>query len=543
MLNVSRVASGTDGITSASGSWHAVASVASDAVNFTRYGGYSTTFPAGGYTTSADIYLDTTASTGDARSVLRLVIGDHQPEGGYGRDFIFNVGTDGNGGFVVSASNNARREPVIPGRVRTPIMTSGWYTFQHHFYNIGGVLAADLSVRHLGAATPLATWTLSDPSDIIGTDHGRQPLRLAPQQHAGDRARQHHAIRCLHADRLRQRRHRPHRSADRRQCDRHPRRDRLQHRRLLRPGTTGSVSGADIHGANYYGVVVNAAAVNVTNSSIHDIGESPLNGSQHGVGVFYTTLNQDSTSTGTAATGTVSGNIFTKYQKGGIVVNGPGASVTISGNTVTGEGRVAYIAQNGIQVSRGATGTITGNTVTGNAYTGTNIASSSGILLIGGYVYGPITTGVWITNNTLIENDMGVYVYNADASGSNPPSTKTKNSIVNNTITNARPRTSPATALAATRSGSTTSATRTTSSTTRSAASATTPIRAGSFFDPARPHWQHEAALQQQRLAPARQLMHRRGPLRRAFLCLCDLCGGKSPRALRAAAGRSLCSG
>ena len=33
------------------------------------------------------------------------------------------------------------------------------------------------------------------------------------------------------------------------------------------PGTTGSVSGADIQGANYYGVVANAAAVNVTNSS------------------------------------------------------------------------------------------------------------------------------------------------------------------------------------------------------------------------------------------------------------------------------------
>ena len=121
------------------------------------------------------------------------------------------------------------------------------------------------------------------------------------------------------------------------------------------PGKSGSVSGANIHGANYYGVVVNAAAVNVTNSSIHDIGEIAAQRHQHGVGVFYTTLNQDATSTGTAATGTVSGNIVTKYQKGGIVVNGPGEAVTISGNTVTGEGPVDYIAQNGIQLGRGAT--------------------------------------------------------------------------------------------------------------------------------------------------------------------------------------------
>lgn len=184
---------------------------------------------------------------------------------------------------------------------------------------------------------------------------------------------------------------------------------------------------------------MNAAAVNVTNSSIHDVGEVPLNGAQHGVGVFYTTLNQDSTSTGTAATGTVSGNVFTNYQKGGIVVNGPGAAVTISGNTVTGQGRALYIAQNGIQLGRGATGTVSGNTVTDNAYIGTNGASSSGILLIGGYVYGPITTGVSVTQNTLTNNDVGVYVYNADASGSSAPSTKTKNSIVNNTISNNGP--------------------------------------------------------------------------------------------------------
>ena len=90
------------------------------------------------------------------------------------------------------------------------------------------------------------------------------------------------------------------------------------------------------------------------------------------------------------------------------MVNGPGAAVTISGNTVTGEGRVAYIAQNGIQVGRGATGTITGNTVTGNAYTGAaGPARSSGILVFGGGSYGPITTGVSITQNTLIQQRHG----------------------------------------------------------------------------------------------------------------------------------------
>lgn len=198
------------------------------------------------------------------------------------------------------------------------------------------------------------------------------------------------------------------------------------------PGTSGAVSGAEVFGANYYGVVANAASVDVTGSSIHDIGETPLNGTQHGVAIDYTTLNQDGSSTGASASGTVRGNTLGNYQKGGVVVNGPGASATISGNTVTGQGAVAYIAQNGIEIGRGATGTISGNTVTGNAYSGTNDASSCGILVFGG-AGDAYTTGVTIVHNSLTDNDIGIYVFNADGSG-NPPATKTKNIIVNNAV-------------------------------------------------------------------------------------------------------------
>jgi hypothetical protein len=131
----------------------------------------------------------------------------------------------------------------------------------------------------------------------------------------------------------------------------------------------GSVSGADISGANYFGVLVNGTTVNVTNSSVHAIGEVPLNGSQHGNAIVY--LN--------GAKGTISGNHVFNYQKNGITVSGVNANGTVPGpatsasvlnNVVTGEGHVAYIAQNGIQISYGASGTVTGNTVSGNWYTG-----------------------------------------------------------------------------------------------------------------------------------------------------------------------------
>ncbi len=88
----------------------------------------------------------------------------------------------------------------------------------------------------------------------------------------------------------------------------------------------------------------------------------------------------------------------------------------VSNNTVTGEGRVDYIAQNGIQFSNGASGSAMKNTVTGHAYTGFNGAASGGILVVGGACYGqPLTTGIQISQNILTNNDVGVYLSNIDA--------------------------------------------------------------------------------------------------------------------------------
>jgi hypothetical protein len=201
--------------------------------------------------------------------------------------------------------------------------------------------------------------------------------------------------------------------------------------------SSGNVSGANIHGANYYGVVVNgdvgAVSVNVTNSSIHNIGEPTFDGTQHGNAVYYRAL-----SSGTAS-GTVSGNTVTLYQKGGIIVAGK-VSATITNNTVTGLGRVNFIAQNGIQVGYGAKATVSGNNVSQNAYTGSGQTSSSGILVVGGPCFGlPYTVNLSISKNTMAENDVGVWLFNADLDTSGncvAGTTKTNNSVKFNTISN-----------------------------------------------------------------------------------------------------------
>jgi hypothetical protein len=124
----------------------------------------------------------------------------------------------------------------------------------------------------------------------------------------------------------------------------------------------GEVNGGAISGAKYFGVVVNGGQHDVIHSSVSNIGDTPIGGSQHGIGIYYTA------ESGTPTSGIVSDDNVSRYQKGGIVAT-QGASVTITNNTVTGLGSIDFNAQNGIQVSSGATAEVSGNSIYNNDYT------------------------------------------------------------------------------------------------------------------------------------------------------------------------------
>ena len=195
------------------------------------------------------------------------------------------------------------------------------------------------------------------------------------------------------------------------------------------PGLTGTVNSAQVFGANYYGIVNNGSNVVISHSQIHDIGENPLNGDQHGVGIYF--------AYGATSSGKITNDLIWNYQKGGIVVNGTKGTVPVSYNTVIGQGPVNYIAQNGIQIGYGAKATVTNNIVTGNSYTGSGQASSGGILVVGGSCYaGPLTIGTKITGNTVIGNDVGVYLSNLDGTSCIPTDTPTNIAATKNIITN-----------------------------------------------------------------------------------------------------------
>jgi hypothetical protein len=183
-----RVATLTHGVPSKTGAFHAE-DQNFNANTFTQWGGYGKTFPPGGYTTTVDIYLDISPPymTGsllpypnDTRFDWSSAV--NTPQCAHRRDFVFNAGfytdtdTTGTGPrFVISASTNATRSgafPKNPGRMPYTINVEGWYTFEHRFRDNGsGVLAVDLTIKN-AAGVPLMMWTLSDPSDVIGSTVG-----------------------------------------------------------------------------------------------------------------------------------------------------------------------------------------------------------------------------------------------------------------------------------------------------------------------------------------------------------------------------------
>jgi parallel beta-helix repeat protein len=384
MFDVTRVSSGDGGITSASGSSHALAAQNTGSLDqFTRLGGFSNSFPVGGYTTSVDVYLDMTVATGanDLRFDWSSAISDTSTSPDHRRDFIFSVGTANvPGQFVMSASNNSPGWPADPGRDPFTILTSGWYTFQHTFRDAGaGVLAVDMSVRN-SSNTVLHTWTLSDPTDIIGTTvggnrygwlvtNGFPTLALDNITRSG--------IKCTPTGFIR---------------------DGINLTAAQVGGTvtdtldaTGcnigaynpsSVTNATIFGANYFGVVADGGTHTVTDSTIRNIGEVPFNGSQHGVGIYFT-----------GASGAISGNSVSLYQKGGIVAR-DGGKVTINDNTVTGEGGISYIAQNGIQVSFGTSAKLFSNDVSLNNYTPSKVTACGLLIYKAGGVSGVSKAGI-----------------------------------------------------------------------------------------------------------------------------------------------------
>jgi len=152
------------------------------------------------------------------------------------------------------------------------------------------------------------------------------------------------------------------------------------------PGTTGvtlenlvidgSAVGPTLNGCGgdeFVGVLYQASSGEVSNVTVENITDPG-----EGCGGDQAILVQSGTTGGTASV-TVTGSTITGYGKNGVKCMDAGSTCTITDNTIT-TSSTGEVAQNGIEVSFGATGTVSGNTVSSTDYTGSNW-TASGILL------------------------------------------------------------------------------------------------------------------------------------------------------------------
>jgi parallel beta-helix repeat protein len=203
---------------------------------------------------------------------------------------------------------------------------------------------------------------------------------------------------------------------------------------LVQDGTTGVAlnnlvvdgSGAGASGpARYTGIFYRNASGQVSGGEVRYIEDIPFSGAQRGNAIIV-----QAKAPGTANVN-VTGVSVHDFQKGGIVYNGCGCSSavdgaptgTISGNTVSGVGSTASIAQNGIQVGFGAGPvTITANHVSFAAYSGAGW-TSSGILLYS-------SNNNTVTGNVVSSAQEGIVLQ----AGACPGDGTNGNSISSNTI-------------------------------------------------------------------------------------------------------------
>lgn len=165
---ISRVASGSNGITSLSGGFHAELTSTDSGPN-TNFGGYSSVFP-GTYQAQVSVYIDP-AKLGPGGGFDYSVASNNQ-SGTHLRDYGFHVANDVSTGLVLLNVDNGSTFEVptdLETRPGTISLTSvGWYTFRQTFTNNAGALSVYMEVLD-PANTAVFGSTLSDPSDLIAT--------------------------------------------------------------------------------------------------------------------------------------------------------------------------------------------------------------------------------------------------------------------------------------------------------------------------------------------------------------------------------------
>src|SRR5882762_9925600 len=171
-------------------------------------------------------------------------------------------------------------------------------------------------------------------------------------------------------------------------------------RNLTVDGSNNGISSGGCTPLNLIGVFYQNASGRVNRVAVVNQGLTGNSiGCQVGLGIFVQSGN------GGNSTVVVSNSHVQNYQKNGITGNEVGTAVTISGNTVAGQGPTNGAAENSIQIGFGATGKIISNTAIDDIWAPDTISDSadaaSGILVFA-------SSGVTVSGNTVGNTQFGI---------------------------------------------------------------------------------------------------------------------------------------
>lgn len=158
---IEQVASGTAGIDSRSGGFHALVEGGEVTVEQPVPGGVRTFYDdrtgewPGGILLSRDVYVDVDMTFDGQRegAGFELTGTAYQPDGSWFRDFLFYVTAVSEGGVSISTGNGSSWTSAPGERTRRVtsnevILTeSGWYTLQHRYFEVTGEVFVEMIVR------------------------------------------------------------------------------------------------------------------------------------------------------------------------------------------------------------------------------------------------------------------------------------------------------------------------------------------------------------------------------------------------------------
>ena len=159
----------------------------------------------------------------------------------------------------------------------------------------------------------------------------------------------------------------------------------------------GGTAGASIGCApTFIGIFYRAASGVISGTHVTNIWNPAVSGCQNFLGIFVQSGNGGPNLNSNVV---ITDNIVDNYGKNGITANEAGTSVTVTGNTITGEGLTWLAAQNGVQLAYGGHGKVTNNTISDNYYSSPQWVACGVLSIYGGGAIGQTKTNTFSGNS------------------------------------------------------------------------------------------------------------------------------------------------